>query len=476
MTKKHLVIIGIVFLLGLLLRFYKLYGFATFLGDQGRDAIIIKRILTFEHLPAIGAPTSIGQIYLGPFYYYFIAPWLALFKFDPFGLAFGVAVFSSLYVLINYFIVRELLNEKVALISSALIAFSSTLIEFARFSWNPNLLPLFSLISVYFLIKSLKTHDLRFYALTGAFFSFSLQLHYLAFFLFPPAAIFFIMQLYEQKGLLKKMLLGATVLLFSFLLSSIPLIIFDLRHNFLNTKNFLKLFTVSAPVAANKFANLLDSFLYLNKFTFHSNLNLAASSFILLFLTVSFILVLKRKDNLRTLLLFLMLAMLGISLYGGPKYPHYFACLYPFYYIILGYFLSLFLISTYWSALIALFFAIYIFLNSQGYYFFFAKESIQIGVAKDIAQTIRQNLTHKNYRLTSLPQRYADTTYRYFLEVWGKKPVEKDSLEKTEELFVVCEDKCKPIGDPQWDVAYFAPRKIAGVWKTDNVKIYKLTR
>lgn len=476
MTKKHLVIIGTVFLLGLLLRFYKLYGFVTFLGDQGRDAIVIKRILTFEHLPAIGAPTSIGQIYLGPFYYYFIAPWLALFNFDPLGLAVGVAVFSSLYVLINYFIVRELLNEKVALISSALIAFSSTLIEFSRFSWNPNLLPLFSLISVYFLIKSLKNHDWRFYVLAGAFFSFSLQLHYLALFLFPPVVVLFIIQFYEQRKKLKQILLGGTALIASFLFFSLPLIFFDLRHNFLNIKNFFNLFKTASPVASNKFMNLLDSFLFLNKYTFHSDLNLIASSIILLLLTTSFVLILKRKDNLRTIFLFFMLVTLGISLYGGPKYPHYFAPVYPFYYIILGYFLSLFLISTLWNILIALFFTIYIFLNSQGYYFLFKKENNQIGVAKDIAQTIRQNLIHQNYRLTSLPQRYADTTYRYFLEIWGKKPVEKDSLEKTEELFVVCEDKCKPIGDPQWDVAYFAPRKIVGTWKTDNVTIYKLTR
>jgi len=52
---------------GNFLRFYRLNDFAMFLSDQGRDAIIIKRILTGEHFPAIGAPTSVGQVYLGPF-------------------------------------------------------------------------------------------------------------------------------------------------------------------------------------------------------------------------------------------------------------------------------------------------------------------------------------------------------------------------------------------------------------------------
>ena len=127
LTKNYLVLIGIL-LVGVFLRFYRLEGFVTFLGDQGRDAIIVKRIITLEHFPAIGAPTSIGQVYLGPFYYYFIAPWLLFFNYQPIGLAFGVAFFSSLYLLINYLIVKELFDKKIALISTILLSFSSVLI------------------------------------------------------------------------------------------------------------------------------------------------------------------------------------------------------------------------------------------------------------------------------------------------------------------------------------------------------------
>jgi len=67
LTKNWVLII--ILLAGCFLRFYRLNDFAMFLSDQGRDAIVIKRIVTGEHFPAIGAPTSIGQVYLGPFYY-----------------------------------------------------------------------------------------------------------------------------------------------------------------------------------------------------------------------------------------------------------------------------------------------------------------------------------------------------------------------------------------------------------------------
>src|SRR3989344_2321104 len=84
------------------LRFFKLAEFAMFLGDQGRDAIIIKRIITLEHFPAIGPPSSLGQIYLGPFYYYLIAPFLFLSRFNPVGPALGVALISIIGIIISY--------------------------------------------------------------------------------------------------------------------------------------------------------------------------------------------------------------------------------------------------------------------------------------------------------------------------------------------------------------------------------------
>ena len=109
---KYLFSIIILFLIGLFLRLYRIYSFVTFLGDQGRDAIILKRIITFEHFPAIGPPTSIGQVYLGPFYYYFIAPWLWISNFDPIGPAIGVAIISSACIIFSYFLLKDIFNKK----------------------------------------------------------------------------------------------------------------------------------------------------------------------------------------------------------------------------------------------------------------------------------------------------------------------------------------------------------------------------
>lgn len=464
------------FLIGLFLRLYRLNDFVTFLGDQGRDAIIIKRMLTFEHFPAIGAPTSVGQVYLGPFYYYFIAPWLLFFRFEPIGLAIGVAIFSSLYLLINYFIVKDLLNKKTALVSTALITFSSILIEYSRFSWNPNLLPLFSLLTVYFFIISLQKKRTVFFALTGAFLSFAIQLHYLSLFLIPPLCIGAIVYGFENKKKVKKIVTGTFIAIASFMLFSLPLVVFDVRHQFLNLKNFITLFSTSSVVASNKIRMLFSTFWYLNNYLFSARLNGLISSALLILLFLACIILLRKKENIRSIMLFFMLLLFGISLYNGPKVPHYFGMIYPIYAVVIAYFISR---LPHWilrKGFLIIVMAVFIVLQSKEYYFLWGRGSNQIAHAKRISTIILHNITNQKYTVTGLPQQYSDSIYRYFLEIWGRRSIEKDSIERAEELFVICDGSCWPIGNPQWDIAFFAPNKVAGKWSIDNVTIYKLTR
>lgn len=465
-------------LFGIFLRFYKLNGFTTFLGDQGRDAIIIKRIVTFEHFPAIGAPTSIGQVYLGPFYYYFIAPWLLFFNFNPIGPVVGVAFFSTIYLLINYFIVKELIDKKTALISTVFLSFSSVLIELSRFSWNPNLLPLFILLTIYFLIKSLQTHRWYFFALTGAFLSFSIQLHYLALFIFPTVGILCLNYLIKNKNQIKKTFFNLSYLIFNFLFFSSPLIIFDIRHQFLNTNNFLKLFQQSgSSTLLNKINSLTDSFFYLNLFSFHIDLNKFLVYLLLSFLVIAYFTLYKQKSNLKLFLIFFLLTILSMTFYNGQKHPHYFGILYPIYYVLVAYFLGYILDSNFGKILTSIFIIGFIFLNFQKYPYFSNPNNNQIQVAQKIAKKIYDNVKKEKFTVTALPEKYSDSTYRYYLELWNKRSIEKDSIERANELFLVCEKKCEPIiGNPQWDIAFFAPNKIIGEWKVENVKIYKLIR
>ena len=151
---------------------------------------------------------------------------------------------------------------------------------------------------------------------------------------------------------------------------------------------------------------------------------------------------------------------------------------YGFYIIVVAIILSDFLKRGILDkVLVSLFLIAFLYLNSKNYAFLKSKPNDQMGLAKNIAQKIYENVKANKFTVTSLPEKYSDSTYRYYLEIWGKRSIETDSNERADELFVVCENKCELIiGNPLWDIAYFAPTKIIGEWTVRGVKIYKLTR
>lgn len=468
---KYFVAALIVILIGTVLRFYKLGEYATFLGDQGRDALIIKRIVTLEHLPAIGAPTSIGQVYMGPFYYYFIAPWLLLFNFQPVGLAVGVAFFSSLYLLINYLIIRELFNKTTALISTVLIVFSSSLIEFSRFSWNPNLLPLFTLLTVYFVIKSVKTGRWYYFALAGALVSFSNQLHYLALFMLLPVGLLYLIQLLRKKVSLVNCLMFAV----SCLIFSAPLIFFELRHNFLNTNNLISLFKYQGPVANNKLANFFSSFSSFNQFSFGVELNKFFLIMILTAIVLSTLFMFKKSKTISYFFAFFIILLFGVSLYSGPKFPHYFGMAYPLYYVIIGYFLSFLFSPPIGRYSVAVFLAVFLFFNYQGYYFFHFPGGRQIEYARNVGNFLNKTIDDKPFNFAVQPDTLQEDSFLYFLELKGKVPVDRKELEVAGQMYVVCERSCDPLKSQSWNITMFGKAKIDKIWSFDKLKIYKLT-
>lgn len=470
-------ILVVVVLVGIFLRFYRLEGFVTFLGDQGRDAIIIKRIITGEHFPAIGAPTSVGQVYLGPFYYYFIAPWLLLFKFQPIGLAFGVAIYSSFYLLVNYFIVKELFNKRISLISTLFLSFSSVLIDFSRFSWNPNLLPLFVLLTIYFAIKSLQTNKWHYFFLLGAFLSFSIQLHYLALFLIPAIGIIFLSSLYKKsvKQLISQFH-NFLISVLSFIIFSSPLIIFDLRHNFLNSKLFLALFKSSGTSFASKINSFFDSFYYLNFYSFNIILNKFFIYVLLVFLFIILFTLIKKSSNLKTFLLIFFITIVGMSLYNGPKHPHYFGILFPLYFVIISYFLASLNQSSFGKIMIVFFISGYIFLNFQKYYFLRNQPNNQIAHAEKVAQFLDKKIGKEKFNFAVQPDGDPEDAYLYFLELKGKVPLDRKKLEVGNEMFIVCGNDCDLKNTKSWNINMFGKFEISSEWSVEGVRIYKLIR
>lgn len=476
LSKNKLVILLV--LIGIFLRFYKLDEFVTFLGDQGRDAIIIKRIITFEHFPAIGPVSSVGGVFLGPFYYYLMAPFLLLFNFNPLGLAFGSAVFSIAGFIVAYLIIKKELNKKIALFFLALVVFSSTQIDFARFSWNPNLLPIFSFFTLYFLYQVVTTRKYIYPVLLGAFLSFSIQLHYLGLFLFLPIIVFFIINQLKNKNFFISQFPKFLISSLSFLLFSSPLIIFDLKHNFLNTNSFIKVFTEKKVVS---YSPLIDRLITtINSFftpILKVNLNPSLSLVIFLLLLVYFF---KNKSfNDKPLLqinfLNFFLYLFFFSLLNSSRYPHYYGQIHLSFFLILAYIFSEWNNHHLLKFMMVGLLIIYIVFNGRNYIFLYKEGNRQIWRAKIIAQSIVEKNPRSPFQIVPIPFTEMDGHIRYFLEILGKRPLSEESSDQSKELYVLCyEGNCDILNHPQWQIAAFKNKKVDKIWKIDRVKIYKL--
>src|SRR6267378_355243 len=102
-NKITFILIILILLLAAFLRLYMISDYMTFLGDEGRDALVAKGILD-GHLTLLGPRASAGDFFTGPIYYYMMAPFLWLFHLDPVGPAVMVALFSVATVWLLYYV------------------------------------------------------------------------------------------------------------------------------------------------------------------------------------------------------------------------------------------------------------------------------------------------------------------------------------------------------------------------------------
>lgn len=479
MNKKNLFTIAAGTLFGLLFffRFYKLYEFVTFLSDQGRDAIILKRIITFEHFPAIGAPSSVGQVYLGPFYYYLVAPFLGLFNFDPVGPAVGVALLSIIGIIAGYCTVKKQISPTVAIIFLSLVTFSLVLTEYSRFSWNPNLLPYFSFTTLCFFYLWLEKPTVRDGIIFGALLGFSIQLHYLGALLVVPIALFTLWKLVEIRSIKKhvKSFLAAGI---SFILSISPLILFDLRHDFLNYRQFYKLFTEGNLASGSSYLFRLHETVH--EFVQHG-LQLSTSplisKLIFVFILILGLLVYKHIKSKFVLLHVcnVLIFVLGFAFLSSGRFPHYYGPAIMSLYLILASLIILIKQRNIQYVLSGIFIILFAYLNITKMYFLSENGNNQIQHAKTIAASMGEKINHQPFNFATWPVDLGEDTYLYFLELDDMPVADREKLEVTDQLIVICsKEPCMVLDSPSWNISMFGKAQIQDQWEIGGLKIFKL--
>src|SRR3989338_11478511 len=149
--KSQHILVAVILFLALFFRFYKLTDWFSFGMDQEYEAFLVRNIITGKHFPLIGVNAGGTGIYLGPIFIYLASLPYLIFRGNPLGWAVTASFLGVITTWLIYHIVAKLFNQKAALFSSFFYAVSFLASFYDRSFWNPSLVPLLSLLIIYFL-------------------------------------------------------------------------------------------------------------------------------------------------------------------------------------------------------------------------------------------------------------------------------------------------------------------------------------
>jgi len=471
---------GILFI-ALFLRLFRISEFMTFLGDEGRDVRIVRDLITEGNLVFIGPQTSVGNMYLGPLYYYMMAPALFLSGLNPVGPAVMVALLSVLTVWLTWFVGRRWFGKEATFIAALLYAVSPVAIIYGRTSWNPNPMPFFALLSIWGIYEVFQNKKYFWLPIVGISTAFALQMHYLGLLLLPTIGIFWLLSLKnikKDKLAVNKFSKNTVIAVLIFLFLMLPLVLFDLKHAGMNLKALGSL--VSTKSGVFNLGAVLTKPFYLFSFSSSSLLSGIEKPALLItiftsFISAIFLLINRKKTQIQIIFTWIFVTILGLSLYNQPIYIHYLGLIYPAIFLLFGALIaSLSKVSSPLKWVFYFLLAIFV-ANTLRSSPAFDSPNYQLRRTEEAADLVIKESLGEPFNFGLIAKQNYDESYRYFLENKNANLV-RGEIKIVDQLFVICEDgdKCQPEGNPAWQIAVFGPSHVVSMWQIDYLKIYRL--
>ncbi len=468
------------------MRLYKIDGYMEFLGDQGRDVYIIRDLFKNGNLFFIGPQTSIGNMYLGPWFYYLIAPALLLANFNPIGPAIFIAIINIATIALIYYVCQKWFNRSVGLISAFLFSISPVVIKYSNFIWNPNIMPFFSLLFIYFFFEAVFHHKYKNFLFASLSFVMVINSHYIGLALLPfPGLcwlVILIKLIYSKSKHLKPFLTNTFLAGIIFAASLIPQILFDIKHNGQNIKALISFFTYrETTVNIKPYKAIPELPLIFNQI----NTDLISGRNIQMGIIVSSIFALliilflfrdkKNKTKFWVILGWYLFGLIALALYKQHIYAHYFAFLFPVVFILIAVLINRFKII----GVPLLFLISYLSITNTHLK---TPPSYQLNHSKNIALAINEHLSNSDgkYNISMLAS-YNDfraLAPRYFINQTNL--LSQELYQEADTLFVILDDPRKwpdGVNSDIWEINVFESKKIDQEFNSvDGTKIIKLIK
>lgn len=288
MTRNALIVFVFI-LLGVVFRlFLTANGNFIFNMDNARDMVDVREMVVLGKPRLIGPTTGIEGFFTGPGWYYLLAIPFILSQGHPYALVLTMIFFWALG---GYFLLKLTSRWGVLpLIAVGSLWVSSNYVVLATlYSYNPNPVLLLTPLFIFVFEKYLQKGSIVFSVLTWAVVGilFNCEMAFAIF--YPPVIILAIWLLGKGKYFLSKSFAAGFLI---FVLSVLPQVIFDFRHDFLMFKSILNNISGSSNLRPafnldSRFAALSQTYLSVFSGTFMNVaifVKLALTSLLLIFL------------------------------------------------------------------------------------------------------------------------------------------------------------------------------------------------
>jgi len=229
-----------ILLVGVFLRTWHHHDWLRFNADQGRDAILVSSVVDgTAPMPLLGPKAGGTQFRLGAAFYYFEIVSAKIFGNVPDKMAYPDLFTGILCIPLLFFFLRKYFEKYVSLYLTAIFAVSAYAIFYARFGWNPNSTPFWTLLFLYAIHEVVSEKSKRKYlwsVLVGVAIGIDVQLHTTLLVILPVVTVL-VFGYFSFKN--KKILKYFLVILIASLIINIPQLI-DMHKT--NGKNITAFF------------------------------------------------------------------------------------------------------------------------------------------------------------------------------------------------------------------------------------------
>lgn len=225
---KNFLILCSIFIFAYLVRFYNFEDRVIFWTEQARS---LETSLGYLEKPSLLGQEYFRQdsnshiIYSGALFNWALLPVILFSKYDVIKITTFFGFLNILTGLLVFLVARRFFGIKTAFYSSILFLFNGLMIYHSLFIWNYNFLPLIGLMVFHLTLQNSSQYKLNIFFWLGLIsgIGISLQIWFVVF-----ALISLLVNMFKSKQKIYSLLL----FLLGIIIGNLPLIIFDLRHDF----------------------------------------------------------------------------------------------------------------------------------------------------------------------------------------------------------------------------------------------------